>query len=136
MVRRGPGFVRREALRKKSVCGEAGSDVQAHDADVDDECEGNAYSSELLIGTVEQNTAAERAHSELCREEGDIAGIEKRGHKLIGLGSRSRTHPADRNDSIDQIQEKEDRNRTQKFQVVSSRSMSFNIAFKLPNPDK
>ena len=108
-------------LAKKAVGGEAGADVQAHDTDVNDEGHGKADLCELIFGSIEQNAAAECAHAELGDEKRNVAGVEKRGHEVIGLGRSAGADPAHRDDGVDQIKKKEKRNRTQKFQAVISR---------------
>jgi len=69
-----------DLLSQESVSGEAGTDVQSHDTNVYNECDRDADPGQLAVGPVEQNAAAERAHSELCREKGQIARIEKCRH--------------------------------------------------------
>ena len=90
-------------LAQESVRGEARSDMQSHNARINNECNRDTHAGELVIGAVQQHGTADGAHAEFGYQERQITGVEERGHQVIALGGEAAADPADRDDGVDEV---------------------------------
>ena len=67
-------------LGKKPGGCEACADVKAHDTGINNESYRYTNLGHFIFGAVQQDSAGEAAHAELCYKKLSITGVEKGGH--------------------------------------------------------
>ncbi len=83
-----------------SECRKAGKQVNAHQADINAECQTEAVSGKPQMSPIQNHYGGRKPDRYLYTQKSKIAEVQQLGHKVIAFCGYTASHPDDRQYSV------------------------------------